>query len=134
MALTAFILNLIWEILHSKLYFVSGGSMPWFYLWFGTVIDVVYVLALYFIVALLLSDKAWIFKLNFKRLILMGFLGVLLAIVNEAAALALNLWQYAPSMPLLLARVGLSPVLQMALLAPLSILLSSGIIKKIKTE
>lgn len=130
-ALVAFALNFVWEILHSPLYSVADGVVPWFYLLTGTLIDVVYVLILYFIVALLLGDRIWIIKPSFKWLALMSFLGIILASINELAALTLNLWQYRASMPLFFGRIGLSPVLQMAVLAPLAVLISSKVRKLI---
>src|SRR3989344_892529 len=60
---------------------------------------------------------------------LISLLGLCVAVLVEYKAMLMGLWEYAPAMPTLFG-LGISPLLQMAVLLPLSAYISRGILKR----
>ena len=131
-ALTAFMFNLLWEIAHGFLY--EGFQYDMKHIAFcalATVADVLMVLLLFFGFAILYKDVYWIREMNIQRLALLVAVGTIGAILGELWHTARGDWAYAPNMPLLpIVKVGLSPVVQFALLPWL---IFSAVVKKMKS-
>lgn len=127
--LLSFILNLIWENLHSLLYVgYMGGKITEFILLRASVADAVIItlLSLPFVCVPSLRGKSW----------LIIFIGVLVAIGIEWYALDTGRWVYNGYMPIIpILGVGLTPTIQLGLLGYLSywfILAEFDISKKIE--
>lgn len=131
-ALTAFVVNLFWEIAHGTLY--SGFEYDLKHIGFcalASVADMLMVLLLIFGFAILYKDAYWIWKLNIQRLALLIAVGTVGAILGEIWHIARGDWAYAANMPMLpFVKVGVSPVVQFALLPWL---IFSAIVKKMKS-
>lgn len=114
---TAFALNLIWEIGHRGLYQDYLNFIPaWLCLIFAVAIDTV-----------LVAMIVWFskqFKYHHWAMIVSG---LATAVFIEKLALSLDWWGYAADMPMVFG-LGISPILQMALLPALTVF----IIKKFK--
>ena len=117
----SFCTHYVWEMLHISLYtgyqnLGSGASLTLY----ATIGDVLYTLGAVLLVALFKHRLVWIPKAEKSDFVGLTLLGFLLALLVEYKALALHRWGYTAMMPLLLG-VGLSPLLQMVVLLPLSI-------------
>lgn len=110
----SFILNLIWENLHSLLYFgYMGGKITELILVRASIFDAVIIslISLPFVCIPRLRQKSW----------LTIFIGVLVAIFIELHALNTGRWAYNEYMPIVpILGVGLTPVIQLGLLGYLS--------------
>lgn len=127
LAFTAFMLHLIWENAQAPLFagYVSfGQNLPICFL--GTIGDVVFTLLVYLGIGLLKNDFGWIMRLNRKDIAVIAALGFLGAIAIEWRALLFGRWGYTDAMPIIpYVQVGLTPILQMTLLLPLSFYVTS---------
>jgi hypothetical protein len=114
----AFILNLIWENLHSVLYDnYKGGEITQFILLRATLSDAIYIIfmTLPFVIFPNLKNKAWL-------IIILGFIT---SISIEYYALGTGRWAYNSLMPLVpFLQIGLTPTIQLGLLGYLSFLLT----------
>jgi hypothetical protein len=130
-AVAAFILNFAWELAQGSLY--EGFRYDLEHISFcalASVADMLMVLVLLFAFALIYKNVFWVRPLKFNRSLLLILVGGLGAIAAEMWHTSRGDWSYADAMPLLpLVDVGLSPVLQFAIL-PLSVLLLSKITLK----
>lgn len=91
----------------------------------ATLGDVLYTLliALFFVV--IKSDSGWIAKATKKDYGALAAVGFLLALFVEYKAQFFGLWQYGEAMPIIpFLGVGLTPIVQMALLLPVSVFLA----------
>ena len=125
----AFVLNFVWETLHIPLYTNYGdiGVLPLaLYAAFG---DVLYTLIVIAGVALYKHDACWMRRAQCRDYTALALLGLCVAVFVEYKAMLLHLWEYAPAMPTLFG-FGLSPLLQMAVLLPLSAYISRCILKR----
>lgn len=111
LAVVAAFLHGSWEYLHLPLYRgYEALGQGWEVISYATVGDVFYTLVVYSIFVLFRrKPKLW-------ELAVVGFL---LALMVEYKAQLLGRWAYAPEMPML-GMFGLSPLLQMTILLPLS--------------
>lgn len=122
-ALVSFVLHIVWESLHVQLY--TGyehwaGGVPVALL--ATIGDVLYTLGAFALVSGFKGSAAWIEAVARRDYLMLVTLGFLIALFVEYKGLALNRWQYLPDMPLIpFLQVGFSPIIQMALLLPLTI-------------
>jgi|SRR3989344_7611971 len=111
---TAFVLNLVWENLHSLLYDnYMGGKITEFILLRATLADAVMIvlITLPFVLIPLFKKYDW----------LILPIGILVAICIEWYALGTGRWAYNAYMPIVpIISVGLTPVLQLGLLGYLS--------------
>ena len=112
--IVAFVLNLIWENLHSYLYVhYQGGVITEFILLRATFADAVIItfIALPFLFLSTFKKRAW----------LMVPIGVIIAVSMEWYALGTGRWAYNALMPIIpLLKVGLTPAIQLGLLGYLS--------------
>lgn len=132
LVLVSFVLNLGWEFSHYRLYtdYENLTSLP-IYVW-ATVGDVLYTLAAFALASLFKRGMAWVRDASVSDYVGLAALGFFLALYVEYKALALQRWAYAPDMPILpLFGVGLSPVMQMVILLPLTIFIVSFIEKRL---
>lgn len=111
---TAFVLNLVWENLHSFLYDnYMGGGITELILLRATLADAIMITLVVFPFIFLSSLK------RFDWLII--FAGVVVAICIEWYALATGRWAYNAYMPIIpILSVGLTPFIQLGLLGYVS--------------
>ena len=103
----AFVLNLIWEKLHMRLYDIAAIPMdPIAILLRATFWDAVMITGVY----LFLDTRS-----KTKRYILSAFICLGMAIFIEQRALVEGRWEYLSTMPIVLG-MGLSPLIQLPLL------------------
>ena len=110
----AFVLNVIWENLHSFLYAnYMGGKITEFILFRATLFDAVIItlIVLPFIFFPTLKKQSW----------LIIFIGFIISIGIEYYALGTHRWAYNALMPVIpLLAVGLTPTIQLGLLGYIS--------------
>jgi hypothetical protein len=113
-AIVSFVLNLIWENLHSYLYAgYMGGRITQLILLEASLIDalLIILISLPFIYREKWRGKSWL---------IIPF-GIIISIIIELGALYLGRWSYNEYMPLIpLLRVGLTPTIQLGLLGYIS--------------
>lgn len=126
----AFVLHIIWENAQAPLFQgYASFSQHFTMCLIGTVGDVAITLVVYFIVALLKNNFNWIATINKKDIAVIAVIGFLIAIGIEWRALLFGRWNYTNIMPIIpYLKVGLTPILQMILLLPLSIYLTKKFI------
>lgn len=116
-------LHYLWESSHVRFYtaYTHLSDMPiTLYATFG---DVLYTLILVLIVALLKRKLDWWTNVHWTDILALAIMGFFTAAFVEYKALALNRWEYLPSMPIIpLLNIGLSPVVQMTVLLPITVL------------
>ncbi len=124
LAVISFLLHLVWERLHIVLYTgyeALEGRLPVFVL--AALGDVMYTLLVVALFALLCGP--WWFSEAGKRTYwLLAVCGLGIAIFVEMKAQMHERWEYTDAMPII-AGFGLSPLVQMTVLLPLSVYLST---------
>lgn len=132
-AIGGFILNFVWEISQAGLYkphFEGISEFVTVHLK-ATLGDVVMLLIIYLIASLVRNDRHWIEKNKISSYIFVAFLGFIFAIVIEKYALLTGRWGYNELMPIIpFIKVGLAPVLQLTIIAPLSVFLAVKLASK----
>lgn len=119
----------VWEYLHMGLYVGYGaleGALPvWVYATLG---DVAYTLVAGLLIALFKGRMDWVGDARGRDYPGLAILGFTIALLVEYKALALHRWAYAAAMPIIpYLHVGLSPILQMTLLLPLSVWIAARV-------
>ena len=131
-SVTAFFLNVAWELLHMPLY--KGASYDIQHISFcalASVADAEMVLLLYLSFALLNKKPFWAEDIGFRQVFILMIIGGIGAIIGEKAHTSAGNWAYADAMPILpFLNVGLSPVLQFFLLPALIYYLSFYFLRK----
>lgn len=129
-------LNLLWENLQAPLYAGFISLQQHFWLCFIASIGDAFVIAIfYLIIAAVRKDALWLKKSRVVDLVLAAGFGGITAFGMEYWAVTSGKWGYLPSMPLLsYTPVGLSPFLQLLILAPLTFFLARLTIKKDKSK
>jgi len=126
----AFALHLIWENVQAPLYAEYTLSWHNFFICFlGTVGDVGITVAV-FVFLLVVKSFYWdmLTRQDYTILIVLGFF---IAVLIEQNALLLQAWSYTEAMPLIpYVRVGLTPVLQMTVLLPLTFFVTQRLYAK----
>ena len=120
-------LHLVWESVHVRLYTGYEHLSPVLpiYVW-ATIADVLYTLGAFALVSAFKGDTRWLQHATLRDYLALAAVGFFLALFVEYKALALNRWAYLPEMPIIpYFHVGLSPIVQMTLLFPFSLLLVS---------
>jgi hypothetical protein len=116
----------MWEHAHIVLYTGYGameGVLPVWLL--ATLGDLVYTLVIILIISAAKRGFGWIGNATTTDLFAAAVLGFLVALMVEYKGLYLGRWEYLLSMPIVpFLGVGLSPLLQMTLLTPLSLFLT----------
>ena len=126
LSIVAGILHFVWEALHLPLYtgYEALGS-GWTLVFFATAGDVMYTLLIVGLVTLIRGDLHWIQRPKKNEYLATALLGGLVACMVEYKALAFHRWAYAAVMPVVpILGVGLSPLLQMMVLTPISVYVS----------
>ena len=122
----AFLFHIIWENAQATLfagYSSFGQHFPICFL--GTIGDVIFTVAVYLGISLLKNDFGWIARLNKKDILVLAAVGFFFALGIEWRAILFDQWSYTNAMPIIpYLRVGLTPILQMTLLLPLSFYLT----------
>lgn len=112
--LLAFILNVIWENLHSFLYSnYMGGKITEFILVRASLFDatLITIILLPFVFSNVFKNKTY----------LIIVIGIVIAILNEWYGLSTGRWMYNSLMPILpIIKVGITPVLQLGILGFIS--------------
>lgn len=132
LALTAFVLHLIWENAQAPLFAgYSSFGQHLLICFLGTIGDIVFTILAYLGIGLLKNDFGWIMRLGGKDIVVIAVIGSFWAIGIEWQALLFERWGYADSMPIIpYFRVGLTPILQMIFLLPLSFYLTKRLYAK----
>ncbi len=119
----SFILNFIWENIHSLLYsHYMGGKITEFILLRATLGDAVMITIFYlpFLFLPWFKDKYWMITI----------IGLIVAISIEWAALSTGRWAYNEYMPIIpILGIGLTPTLQLGILGYLSLKIQDIIYK-----
>ena len=106
----AFVLNILWENLHSFLYDnYMGGRITEFILMRAALFDalLITIILLPFVFLDILKNKGW----------LIIIIGIIIAVFNEWYGLGTGRWAYNSLMPILpIIKVGLTPTLQLGVL------------------
>ena len=125
---TAALLHLLWECAHVRLYtgYEHLTHMP--ILVYAISGDVLYTLVAIFFVSLVKGQLDWLAMPSVRDLMALMLLGFWIALFVEYKALALHQWAYLDTMPIIpILNVGLSPIVQMTILLPLTVLFSAGL-------
>ena len=126
LALIALALNVIWERVHMPLYssYEALGQGWTLIAWVGLG-DAMYTLCIACAIAAWKRDLNWLHRAGPLEYVSAGVLGLLTAIFIEYKAMLLHRWSYSAGMPILpYLNLGLSPLLQLSLLVPLSVYLT----------
>jgi hypothetical protein len=128
-AIVAFILNLVWELAHGPLY--KGFQYDLIHISFCALASVADMLmVLLFAFALVYRNAFWISPIKLNRSLLLILVGGMGAIAAEMWHTSRGDWSYVDAMPLLpLVDVGLSPVLQFAILPLLVFMISIKVVR-----
>lgn len=133
LVLTAFLLHLVWENAQASLFagYVSFAQhFPMCFL--ATIGDVIFTLLIYIAVSLLKNDFGWIVRLSKTDMVVLAAMGFFYAVGIEWRALLFEKWSYADAMPIVpYFNVGLTPILQMSVLLPISFYLAKLFNKKL---
>ncbi len=123
LAVFAFCLHIIWERAHVHLYKDYeglSGRLP-ITLW-AAIGDVLYTLGAVLLIALLKNNFDWIPSATLSDFVALSIVGLVIALYVEYRAFVLRRWAYTSAMPLIpVLKVGLSPILEMVVLLPLSV-------------
>jgi len=134
--IVSFIVHFVWEYLHFGLY--TGyeqwsGSTPVY--WLATIGDVLYTLGAFALVSAIKKSYEWIMNATLTDYLMLVTLGCFIALFVEYKGLALDRWQYRPDMPIIpILGVGVSPILQMSLLLPLTILVTQWMTRRFSSK
>jgi amino acid transporter len=132
LALVAFALHFVWEWAHLPLYQgyeALGSGLP--LVAYATLGDVMYTLFAVLLVALFKRRLLWPREARAGDYAGLAILGLLIALFVEYKGLYLHRWAYTAAMPLALG-VGLSPLLQMTILLPLSVGLTALLARQLR--
>lgn len=128
LAITTFFLHIIWENSQAPLYAGYQSFSQHFPICLvGVVGDVIITFFVLAFISLLKKDRVQTIA-DFMALAVIGFI---IAVAIEQHALLTGKWNYAPAMPIIpWLRVGLTPIIQMTVLLPLSFYLTGLFNKK----
>lgn len=126
LAVIASLLHFVWEYLHLPLYtgYETLGQGTCLIIW-ASAGDVLYTVFVVLFVAACKRNLLWFKTAKTPEYILLGVLGLVTAVFVEYKAHTLHRWAYAALMPTLWG-FGLSPLVQMTLLLPLSVYLTNS--------
>lgn len=121
----AFGLNLVWELVQCRLFFVHGSvpaTLPAMFV--ATAGDVALSALIYGAVALCMRDPIWGLRgFSTRSLAVTLAFAVMVALLVEWRALSSGRWVYTGLMPLVPAtQIGVIPILQLLLLVPLTVI------------
>jgi len=128
----AFILHLVWERSHIVLYTgyeAMEGALPVYLL--ATLGDVAYTLGAVLFVSFFTGCLTWFIRVRPQSYFGLAFMGLAIALFVEFKAMALGRWAYTDAMPMI-GLVGLSPLIQMTALLPLSVFIASLVERRLQ--
>lgn len=124
----AFVLNWIWEMTQMFAYVEmreQPASKTILFCALASVGDAVLTVVGYGLGAKLWRNRAWGINYEWKPYALMSLFGAVSAVIIEIAAINLGLWSYNEAMPSVsFIKVGILPLLQLALLMPAALLIT----------
>lgn len=123
-------LNLIWEFSHYRLYNDLTGIPATPHLILASFVDVLLVFFIFLIITAKKKSSKWVNKPKEKDYFFVIIFGLVLAFFWELVNLQLGRWEYKEIMPLFF-KVGLSPLLQLAITGSLG-LWFNDLFKKLK--
>jgi predicted membrane protein len=126
------LLHGVWEYMHIPMYtgYESLASYPTIVV-FAIAGDVLYTVISVALVGLFKKRHDWFVEAHPFDFLGLAVVGGFIALEVEYRALFLNRWEYLASMPILpIFAVGLSPVLQMLILLPLTVLITREFLKR----
>ena len=129
----SFILNFLWESLHSAFLYTCCDFAIKKYVSVMTYVsfmDSLLILALYLVIAGLWKDIFWIRTMNRKQIYTYLILSFLVAAFIEARAMMFNLWTYSDLMPTIFG-LGVSPLIQLSVTGLLVFWLMRLLLKKV---
>ena len=109
----AFLLNLLWELLHYQLYIDLSGISRYLHILLASFTDAIIILAIFIIVSLKNKNLNWLNKPSRLDYALIIILSLLIAIAIETWALNIGRWAYNNFMPTIFG-IGLTPLIQLA--------------------
>jgi len=121
LAATSVFLHLIWERAHIHLYTgyeALEGALPVYV--YASLGDVFYTFLAVGLITLFKRDPLWFRSAKGREYAILALFGFFIALSVEYKAAAFGRWAYADAMPLLFG-LGLSPLLQMTVLLPLTV-------------
>ena len=122
----AFVLHYIWENLHLPLYGGYEEVTDMSVTLYASMGDVLYTLGAVFLVALFKKRADWFMAPSARDLCGLALMGGFIAAFVEYKAFAFGYWFYMTDMPIVpVLGIGLSPLLQMVIILPLSVLLAA---------
>lgn len=133
LAVISFGSHYVWESLHIPLYTGYaglGGDMP--VVLYATVGDVFYTLLVVGAFCVYKRQARWLRNPAHGDYIALAIAGLAIALFVEEKAALLGRWEYTAAMPTLWG-FGLSPLLQMTILLPLSVYASAFILRRLRT-
>lgn len=135
----AFLLNWFWETLQTPFYETMSGFSRSEKIYITTraaFVDAVIILGIYALGAAATRRLRWAMNGGWKCYLIFALLGATAATIIEQFALQFDFWRYGEQMPIVpVLKVGLSPFLQLTLLAPAALRLDvwlNGSDKKIR--
>ncbi len=128
LAIFVFILNLIWEFLHYKLYIDLTGIPSALHLIIASFTDLFLVFLIFFTISFFRRSIDWIENPKKLDYLVIFILGILIAMGIEYYSLSSQRWAYTELMPTIFG-IGLSPLVQLFTTAIISLILIKIIIK-----
>lgn len=131
-AMVAGAMHLVWESAHVSLYggFEHLTNLP--IVFYATIGDIGYTIGAVLLLSLFRGNVRRLSMPSVKDLAGLAVFGAMIALFVEYKALALGRWFYLDAMPIIpLLDVGLTPILQMVILLPLSVWVAALIFRGI---
>ena len=122
LAFIVFILNLVWEFSHYRLYIDLTGISSILHLILASFIDLFLVLIIFSIISISRGRVDWIERPKKLDYWIIVIFGILIASAIEIYSLSKGRWSYTELMPTILG-IGLSPLIQLLATAILGLLL-----------
>ena len=128
MAITGFLLSILWENLHFSLYSNYAEWMEQIYFLLCAFGDALLIFMVYFLVAVIFRNTGWLNHFTTAEITTTLIISAVVSVLAEKIALFMNWWQYSDQMPLVpILDIGLSPFLAIVLLPILTFLITKKI-------
>lgn len=130
----SFLINLLWEVLHSQLY-TTCLEMPlqdYIPLIISVSLKDAFFITLFYLITVAIFKNKNILK-NSRQLILFTVLSLTFSFFDEKISLTMNRWEYAETMPTIF-NVGITPLLEIAVTGILTFIYIFIIFKKQKHD
>lgn len=124
----AFLLNFLWEALHSILFYKGHANYNAYFfvkmILYASSIDALIIFGIFLAGCLLWKGDCWIKKYDFNKILFTIILGFVVAVIIEAKALFFQQWNYNEFMPTIFG-MGISPLIQLSIIGVISLHISS---------